>query len=82
MALSNYISQSLIGVLLFYGLGFGWGCSFGLVYVELTAFAVFVLQIVVCKWWLRHFRFGPLEWVWRMLTYGRYFQFKVTKEDV
>ena len=82
MALSNYISQSLIGVLLFYGLGLGLGCSFGLVYVELTAFAVFVLQIVVCKWWLRHFRFGPLEWVWRMLTYGRYFQFKVTKEGV
>ena len=82
MALSNYISQSLVGVLLFYGLGFGLGCSFGLVYVELTAFAVFVLQIVVCKWWLRHFRFGPLEWVWRMLTYGRYFQFNVTKEGV
>ena len=80
MALSNYISQSLVGVLLFYGLGFGLGCSFGLVYVELTALAVFVLQIVVCKWWLRYFRFGPLEWVWRMLTYGRYFQFKVTKE--
>ena len=82
MALSNYISQSLVGVLLFYGLGFGLGCSFGLVYVELTGFAVFVLQIVICKWWFRHFRFGPLEWVWRMLTYGRYFQFKVTKEDV
>lgn len=82
MALSNYISQSLVGVLLFYGLGFGLGCSFGLVYVELTALAVFVLQIVVCKWWLRRFRFGPLESVWRMLTYGRYFQFKVTKEGV
>ena len=82
MALSNYISQSLVGGLLFYGLGFGLGCSYGLVYVELTAFAVFVLQIVVCKWWLRHFRFGPLEWVWRMLTYGRYFQFNVTKEGV
>lgn len=80
MALSNYISQSLVGVLLFYGLGFGWGCSFGLVYVKLTAFVVFVLQIAICKWWLRYFRFGPLEWVWRMLTYGRYFQFKVTKE--
>ena len=81
MALSNYISQSLVGVLLFYGLGFGLGCSFGLVYVELTAFAVFVLQIVISKWWLRHFRFGPLEWMWRILTYGRYFSFKVTKED-
>ena len=76
MALSNYISQSLVGVLLFYGLGFGLGCSFGLVYVELTAFVVFVLQIVVCKWWLHHFRFGPLEWVWRMLTYGRFFNLR------
>ena len=75
MALSNYISQTLVGVLLFYGLGLGLGCSFGLVYVELTALAVFVLQIVICKWWLHHFRFGPLEWVWRMLTYGQYFQF-------
>ena len=82
MALSNYISQSLVGVLLFYGLGLGLGCSFGLVYVELMAFVVFVLQIFVCKWWLCHFRFGPLEWVWRMLTYGRYFQFKVTNESV
>ena len=77
MALSNYISQSLVGVLLFYGLGLGLGCSFGLVYVELTAFVVFVLQIIVCKWWLRHFRFGPLEWVWRMLTYGRYFNLRL-----
>ena len=76
MALSNYISQSLVGVLLFYGLGFGLGCSFGLVYVELTAFVVFVLQIVVCKCWLHHFRFGPLEWVWRMLTYGRFFNLR------
>ena len=76
MALSNYISQSLVGVLLFYGLGFGLGCSFGLVYVELTTFVVFVLQIVVCKWWLHHFRFGPLEWGWRMLTYGRFFNLR------
>lgn len=75
MALSNYLSQSLIGVLLFYGLGLGLGCSVGLVYIELTAIAVFVVQVVVSTWWLRRFRFGPLEWIWRMLTYGRYFSF-------
>lgn len=76
MALSNYISHSLIGVLLFYGLGFGLGCSFGLVYAELTALSVFVLQIIVSKCWLIYFRFGPLEWLWRMLTYRRYFPIK------
>lgn len=73
MALSNYISQSLIGVILFYGLGFGLGTSFGLVYVELTALAVFLLQIISSRLWLHFFSFGPLEWLWRMLTYGRYF---------
>ena len=74
MALSNYLSQSLIGVLLFYGLGFGLGCSMGLVYIELTALTVFAVQIAVSGWWLQWFRFGPLEWIWRMLTYGNYFK--------
>ena len=74
MALSNYLSQSLIGVLLFYGLDFGLGCSMGLVYIELTALSVFAIQIAVSGWWLQWFRFGLLEWIWRMLTYGNYFK--------
>ena len=78
MALSNYLSQSLIGVLLFYGLGFGLGCSMGLIYIELTALVVFVVQIVVSGWWLQWFNFGPLEWIWRMLTYGS--NFKICKK--
>lgn len=73
MALSCYITQSLIGVMLFYGIGLGLGTTFGLIYVEMTAVAVFLLQIVLCLLWFRYFRFGPLEWLWRMLTYGRYF---------
>ena len=73
MALSCYISHSLIGVLLFYGLGFGLGTSLGLVYIELIALVVFLIPIIVCRIWLNDFRFGPLEWLWRMLTYGRYF---------
>ena len=73
MALSNYIGQSVIGIALFYGVGFGLGTSFGLIHVELTALAVFLLQIVLSTLWLRWFRFGPLEWVWRMLTYGQWF---------
>ena len=73
MALSCYISHSLIGILLFYGLGFGLGTSLGLVYIESIALVVFFIQIIVCRIWLNYFRFGPLEWLWRMLTYGRYF---------
>ena len=73
MALTCYIMQSVIGAILFYGLGFGLGTTFGLITIELTAVIVFFFQIAVCKLWLHYFRFGPLEWIWRMLTYGRYF---------
>ena len=76
MALTNYISQSLTGIVLFYGLGFGLGTSFGLIHIELTAMAVFLLQVLLSHLWLRYFRFGPLEWFWRLLTYGRYFPIK------
>ncbi len=74
MALTNYISQSIIGILLFYGIGLGLGTSFGLITIELTAVSVFILQTFLSRLWLNHFRFGPLEWLWRMLTYGRYFK--------
>ncbi len=73
MALSNYIGQSLIGILLFYGLGLGLGTSFGLIFIVLTAIVVFVLQTYLSSLWLHYFQFGPLEWIWRLLTYGRYF---------
>lgn len=73
MALSNYIMQSVVGIFLFYGIGLGWGTSFGLVHAELTAVAVFLLQIPCSLLWLRYFQFGPLEWIWRVFTYGKYF---------
>ena len=79
MALTCYIMQSIIGAILFYGLGFGLGTTFGLITIELTAIIVFLFQIAVCELWLHYFRFGPLEWVWRMLTYGRYFP--ISKSD-
>lgn len=72
MALTNYIGQSTIGILLFYGIGLGLGASVGLTGTELIAAGVFLFQIVFCKIWLHYFQFGPLEWIWRMLTYGRW----------
>lgn len=72
MALTNYVSQSLIGILLFYGIGFGIGASLGLGATELVALGVFGFQILFSQLWLSVFRFGPLEWIWRMLTYGKW----------
>lgn len=72
MALTNYIGQSLLGILIYYGIGFGLGTTMGLWQVELTAIAVFLFQIICSRLWMHTFRYGPLEWLWRMLTYGRW----------
>ncbi len=79
MALTNYIGQSLLGMLIYYGTGFGFGANTGLIYVELTVLCVFTFQICFSALWLRYFRFGPLEWIWRCLTYLRLFPIYHTK---
>lgn len=76
MALSCYIMQSVIGIILFYGVGFGMGTSFGLYSTEIVATTVFALESVLCGVWLRYFNFGPLEWIWRMLTYGKWMRMR------
>ena len=76
MALTNYIGQSAIGVLIFYGIGLGIGAKTGLIYGEVIALTVFVFEIAFSAIWLQYFRFGPLEWIWRCLTYLRLFPIK------
>lgn len=71
MALTNYLMQSVAFVLLFFGYGLGWFGQTGAFYGLLLATALFGLQIVASQWWLRRFRFGPAEWLWRSLTYGK-----------
>lgn len=71
MALTNYLMQTVIGIIIYYGVGFGLGAKFGPTIYYPIAIAVFCLQIPLSKLWLTYFRFGPLEWIWRMLTYGK-----------
>lgn len=78
MALTNYIGQSVFGMLLFYGIGFGFGAGVGLVYVVLIAAGVWIVQALSSGIWLHYCQFGPLEWIWRILTYGKVF--KLLKE--
>ena len=69
MALTNYIMQSVIGVMIFFGVGFG---LFGQVdrWVQiLIVFGIWIVQFYWSKPWLERFRFGPLEWLWRSATY-------------
>ena len=71
MALTNYIGQSVICSLLFYGHGFGWFGQFERVELLYVVAAIWAFQIVFSMLWLSRFRFGPLEWAWRCATYLR-----------
>lgn len=75
-ALSNYIFQTFIAISIFYGVGFGLGGKLGYTLILIITISIFILQMVMSKWWLSHFRFGPLEWVWRQLTYGKKLKIK------
>jgi len=69
MALTNYIGQSVICTFLFYGHGLGWFNTFERVELLYVVAGVWVFQIAFSLFWLRFFRFGPLEWIWRCATY-------------
>lgn len=71
MALTNYIAQSVLGTLFFYGYGLG---HWGLPRAQQVAYVlvVFALQLVFSKLWLLKFRYGPLEWLWRAATYRKW----------
>lgn len=69
MALTNYIFQSVISFTLFYGVGFSLYGSVSPVMGFFIVVVVFIFQMIVSKWWIQQFRFGPLEWIWRSLTY-------------
>jgi uncharacterized protein len=71
MALTNYLLQTVICVTLFYGYGFGLFGKFGALQATLTALAIFACQIVLSSVWFRYFAYGPMEWIWRQLTYRR-----------
>lgn len=76
MALSNYVGQSVICTLIFYGTGLGLGGRMGPTMYLPIGIAVYFFQIAVSRVWLDRFQFGPLEWIWRMLTYGSRFPLK------
>ena len=71
MALTNYLMHSIICVTLSYGFGFGLWWRTGASRAMLIAVAIIAVQIPLSAWWLSRFRFGPVEWIWRRLTYGR-----------
>jgi uncharacterized protein len=71
MAFTNYISQSIIFGFVFFGYGLGQFGRLRPAPVFAMGIAVYVAQVGLSKVWLRRYRFGPIEWAWRTLMYGR-----------
>ncbi|MCH9692886.1 MAG: DUF418 domain-containing protein [Gammaproteobacteria bacterium] len=70
-ALTNYLLQSLIYVFVLFGFGLGLLNVLGATLCFALAVAFFAVQIWASGWWVTRFRFGPVEWLWRSLTYGK-----------
>ena len=68
-ALTNYLLQSIIGTMIFYGYGLGFFGAGPAALLPLTLL-LFTAQMYLSPWWLRRYRFGPVEWLWRKATYG------------
>jgi len=73
MALTSYITHSVVGTAVFYGLGLGLFGKVSLTVSVAGALVLYVVQMVVSRLWLSRAQFGPAEWIWRMLTYRRRF---------
>lgn len=72
MPLTNYLLQTLFGTFIFYGWGLGfWGRIGPALQLVLAIAIYFVIQVPLSRWWLSRFALGPLEYLWRVLTYGR-----------
>lgn len=69
MALSNYILQTIFCFVLFSGVGFNLFGSVRPLVGVMIAIIVFLIQVLISNYWFKYFRFGPLEWIWRCLTY-------------
>ena len=76
MALTNYFLQTLIGTSILYGWGLGYIGELRNIYAFLAGVGIIAVQMLWSSWWLKQYRYGPLEWLWRSLTYFKKYPFK------
>ena len=69
MALTNYLAQSVLCMFIFTGAGLAWYGQLERSELYYVVAAIWIVQLIWSPLWLKHFRYGPLEWVWRSLTY-------------
>jgi len=76
MALTNYLAQSVVCTLVFYGYGLGLYGKMGSGMGICLTIVIFLLQIPFSHWWMKNFHYEPIEWLWRTLTYRKFHPFK------
>jgi uncharacterized protein len=81
MALTNYLTQTLLGVFILYHWGLGYIGKLTNTETVIIAGVVIVLQVLISKFWMARFYFGPLEWLWRSLTQIRFLKFVKKKRE-
>ena len=72
MALTNYLTQSLICTLIFYGYGLGLFGQVSITEGVILAVLIYLSQVILSTWWLQRFYFGPMEWLWRSGVYMKW----------
>lgn len=71
MSVTNYMMQGLIGVTLFYGFGGNLAVQLSFFQCMFVGFAVYAVQVLYSNWWMSRCYYGPMEWIWRILTWMR-----------
>jgi len=71
MALTNYVMHTVICTLFFFGYGFNYYAELEFYKIFYVVFLIWIMQLIISPIWLRYYNFGPLEWLWRSLTYWK-----------
>lgn len=72
MALTNYLLQSIFGLILFSGAGFSLVGELSRSQLYIVVFCIWIYQLSFSSWWMSRYNFGPFEWIWRGLTYSKF----------
>ncbi|WP_165042686.1 DUF418 domain-containing protein [Dysgonomonas sp. ZJ709] len=76
MSVTNYMAQSIIGVTLFYGFGANLAVELSFLQCLLVGLVVYTVQILYSNWWMKRYYYGPVEWLWRVLTWFKPIAFR------
>ncbi|MEZ2414230.1 DUF418 domain-containing protein [Muriicola sp. E247] len=80
-ALTNYVLQSIVGTFVFYGWGLGYIGKLSNTVSFALAILLIIAQILISKWWMKRFYYGPFEWLWRSLTFITIYPFRRSKSN-